>query len=180
MHEYVANISLRKHMYAVESAMRSYARKFGEDENKWGIVGLLHDFDYERWPDAPAHPVEGSKILRQLGYPEDVVYAILSHADYIVECPRVSLLDKALYACDELCGFIVACAHVRPTKLAGLEHKSVQKKLKNLNFAAAVSRGDIDRGSRELGVEMDTHIGFCIQALQEISDTLFPESENPI
>ena len=174
MHEYVASESLRKHMYAVENAMRCYAREFGEDENKWGIVGLLHDFDYERWPNAPAHPVEGSKILRTLGYPEDVVYAILSHADYMLECPRVSRLDKALYACDELCGFLVACAHVRPTKLAGLEPKSVRKKLKNPSFAAAVSRDDIDRGARELGVEMDTHIGSCIKALQEIGETLFP------
>ena len=118
--EYTQSESLRKHMLAVESAVRAYARKFGEDEEKWGIVGLLHDFDYERWPSAPDHPLQGAKILAEKGYPEDVIYAIKSHADYLTDCPRVSRLDKTLYACDELCGFITACAMVRPEKLAGL------------------------------------------------------------
>src|SRR3954465_5364945 len=121
--EYTAGESLRRHMLAVEAAMRAYARKFGEDEEKWGIVGLLHDFDYERWPDPPDHPLQGAAILAQRGYPQDVIYAIKSHADYLTDCPRVSLLDKALYACDELCGFITACARVRPTRLEGLDAK---------------------------------------------------------
>ena len=135
MHNYVSSDSLRKHMYAVEAAMRWYAKKFNEDEEKWGIVGLLHDFDYERWPNPPDHPLQGSKILREQGYPEDVIYSILSHADYLSEdYPRVHLIDKALYACDELSGFLVACAWVRPNRLEGLEAKSVRKKLKNLSF----------------------------------------------
>lgn len=173
MHQYVSNVSLRRHMVAVEAAMRSYAKKFQQDEEKWGIVGLLHDFDYERWPNPPQHPIEGSKILRELGYPEDVIYAILSHADYLDAYPRVSLLDKTLYACDELCGFIVACAWVRPGKLDGLEPKSVKKKLKNPSFAAAVSRDDIDRGAKDLEVDLDEHISQCIAALQTIQAELF-------
>lgn len=173
MHQYVSNVSLRRHMVAVEAAMRSYAKKFQQDEEKWGIVGLLHDFDYERWPNPPQHPIEGSKILRELGYPEDVIYAILSHADYLDEYPRVSLLDKTLYGCDELCGFIVACAWVRPGKLDGLEPKSVKKKLKNPSFAAAVSRDDIDRGVKDLEVDLDEHISQCIAALQGVQAELF-------
>src|SRR5881392_4347333 len=118
--EYVKDLGLRRHMLAVEAAMRAYARKHKADEETWGVVGLLHDFDYERWPDPPDHPLKGSEILREKGYPEDVIYAIKSHADYLTDCPRVSRMDKALYACDELCGFITACAMVRPEKLAGL------------------------------------------------------------
>src|SRR5215212_8757680 len=166
MHEYTASLSLRRHMLAVEAAMRAYARKFGEDEDKWGIVGLLHDFDYERWPDPPDHPLKGAEILAQRGYPGDVIYAIKSHADYLPDCPRVSRLDKALYACDELCGFITACALVRPTRLEGLEPKSVRKKMKQASFAAAVNRDDIVRGAADLGVELDAHIAFCIAAMQ--------------
>src|SRR5438034_5847207 len=120
MHEYTASASLRRHMLAVEAAMRAYARKFGEDEEKWGLVGLLHDFDYERWPDPPNHPLKGSEILRERGYPEEVVYAIKSHADYLTDCPRVHTLDKALYACDELAGLITAAALVRPTGISDL------------------------------------------------------------
>ncbi len=116
--EYTVSESLRKHMLAVEAAMRRYAEKFGADVDKWGIVGLLHDFDYERWPQAPDHPLQGSAILQQRGYPDDMIYAIKSHADYIEECPRVSPLDKTLYACDELAGFISACALVRPKGLS--------------------------------------------------------------
>lgn len=166
--EFVTNPGLKRHMLAVEAAVRAYARKFGEDEELWGSVGLLHDFDYERWPDAPAHPLEGSKILRERGYPEQVIYAILSHADYLADqFPRVSLLDKTLYACDELCGFITACAVLRPTKLEGLTASSVRKRMKQASFAAAVSREDIVRGAAELGVELDEHIAFCIRAMAD-------------
>ncbi len=173
MHEYVQNESLRRHMLAVEAAMRAYALSLGEDVEKWGIVGLLHDFDYERWPNPPDHPIKGSEILREKQYPEDVIYAILSHADYLTDYPRVSRLDKALYACDELSGFLVACALVRPERLTGLEPKSVRKKLKNANFAAAVNREDITRGAEDFGVELDAHIHLCIAALSGISKDLF-------
>src|SRR5438093_9243422 len=142
MHEYTASLSLRKHMLAVEAACRAYARKFGEDEEKWGLVGLLHDFDYERWPDPPEHPLKGAEILAAHGYPTDVIYAIKSHADYLPDCPRVSRLDKALYACDELAGFITACAYVRPEGIVGLAASSVKKKLKQKTFAAALNRDD--------------------------------------
>lgn len=152
--------------------MRAYARKFGEDEAKWGIVGLLHDFDYERWPNAPDHPLQGAAILAERGYPDDVIYAIKSHADYLTDCPRVSLLDKTLYACDELAGFITACAMVRPERLAGLQAKSVRKKLKTKGFAAAVNRDDIDRGAADLGVDLDEHIQFVIDAMATEADAL--------
>lgn len=168
MQEYVLSESLRRHMLCVEAAMRAYARKFGEDETTWGIVGLLHDFDYERWPDPPDHPLQGAEILRERGYPEHVIYAIKSHADYLTDCPRVNRVDKVLYACDELCGFIVACAAVRPEKLVGMEAKSVRKKLKAKGFAAAVNRDDIDRGAADLGVDLDEHIQFCIDALNQM------------
>ena len=152
--------------------MRAYARKWGEDEEKWGVVGLLHDFDYEKWPDAPNHPLEGAKILAEQGYPEDVIYAIKSHADYLTDCPRISKLDKTLYACDELCGFITACAMVRPEKLTGLAAPSVKKKLKAKGFAAAVNRDDITRGAADLGVDLDEHINFCVAAMQGIAPQL--------
>ncbi len=164
--EYAKNENLVRHMLAVEAAMRAYARKFGEDEEKWGQVGLLHDFDYERWPNAPDHPLQGSAILKSRGYPDDVIYAIKSHADYLTDCPRVSRIDKALYACDELCGFITACALVRPTRLDGLEPKSVRKKLKQVSFAANVNRDDITRGAADFGIDLDEHIAFCIAAMQ--------------
>ncbi len=168
INEFVTSDSLKRHMLAVEATVRAYARKFGEDEELWGRVGLLHDFDYERFPDAPAHPLEGSKILRERGYPEEVIYAILSHADYLADqYPRKSRLDKTLYACDELSGFIVACAILRPQKLEGLTASSVRKKMKALNFAAAVSREDIVRGAEELGVDLNEHIDFCIAALAD-------------
>ncbi len=164
--ECTKNENLVRHMLAVEAAMRAYARKLGEDEEKWGSVGLLHDFDYERWPDPPDHPLQGSAILKSRGYPDDVIYAIKSHADYLTDCPRVARLDKALYACDELCGFITACALVRPTRLEGLEPKSVRKKLKQVSFAANVNRDDITRGAADFGVDLDEHIAFCIAAMQ--------------
>ncbi len=173
MHEYVQNESLRRHMLAVESAMRAYALTLDEDVEKWGIVGLLHDFDYERWPNPPDHPIKGSEILRLNQYPEEIIYAILSHADYLADYPRVSLLDKALYACDELSGFLVACALVRPDRLNGLESKSVRKKLKNVSFAAAVNRSDITQGAEDFGVDLDAHIAFCVAALNGVSDQLF-------
>jgi putative nucleotidyltransferase with HDIG domain len=164
--EYVQSDSLRRHMLAVEAAMRAYATKLGEDVELWGTVGLLHDFDYERWPNAPDHPLQGSVILRSKGYPEEAIYAILSHADYLSEqYPRRSRLDHALYACDELCGFLTACAMVRPQGLEGLSASSVRKKLKNLNFAAAVNREDITRGADAFGVELDPHIEFCAAAM---------------
>jgi predicted hydrolase (HD superfamily) len=159
-------------MLAVEAAMRAYAEKFGEDVEKWGQVGLLRDFDYERWPTPPDHPLKGSEILRSKGYPEDVIYAIKSHADYLTDCPRVSRLDKTLYACDELSGFIVACARVRPERLNGMEPSSVRKKLKQASFAAAVNRDDIQRGADDLGIELNEHIAFVIAALNRISPDL--------
>ena len=178
--EYTASESLRRHMLAVEIGMRAYARKFGEDESKWGIVGLLHDFDYERWPDPPDHPLKGSEILRQHGYPEDVIYAIKSHADYLPDCPRLSNMDKALYACDELAGFISACAMVRPERIVGMKAKSVRKKMKQKSFAAAINRDDIVRGAEDLGVELNEHIQFVIDAMGEIADLLglAPEAES--
>jgi len=165
--EYTASESLRRHMLAVEAALRAYARKFGEDEEQWGLVGLLHDFDYERWPNPPDHPLKGAEILAARGYPDEIIYAIKSHADYLPDCPRVSRLDKALYACDELAGFITACAMVRPERLSGMQAKSVLKKLKQKSFAAAVKREDIDRGAADLGVELAGHIQFVIDAMSE-------------
>ncbi len=172
LREYTQNESLIRHMLAVEAACRAYARKFGEDEQKWGTVGLLHDFDYERWPEPPDHPLRGAAILAERGYPEDVIYAIKSHADYLEDCPRVSLLDKTLYACDELCGFLTACALVRPGRLTGLKPKSVRKKMKQVSFAAAVNRDDIIRGAEDLGVDLNEHIAFCIEAMQGIAEEL--------
>lgn len=190
--EYTHSESLRRHMLAVEAAMRAYARKFGEDEQKWGIVGLLHDFDYERWPNPPDHPLQGAAILAERGYPADVIYAIKSHVDFAphhvdlslcernhlaerddyVDCPRVSLLDKALYACDELAGFCTAVAKVRPEGIRGMEAKSVRKKMKQASFAANVSRVDIERGAADLGVDLNEHIQFVIDAMAEIADEL--------
>ena len=170
--EYTQSESLRRHMLAVEVAMRAYARIFDEDEEKWGIVGLLHDFDYERWPDPPDHPLRGAVILAQHGYPSDVIYAIKSHADYLEDCPRLSQMDKTLYACDELAGFVSACAMVRPAGIHGMKAKSVRKKMKQKSFAAAVDRGDIVRGSEDLGVDLNEHIQTVIDAMLGISGTL--------
>ena len=177
VHEYTQSLSLRRHMLAVEVAMRAYARKLAAegitaDEEKWGLVGLLHDFDYERWPEPPDHPLKGAEILKVRGYSDDVIYAIKSHADYLTDCPRVSLLDKTLYACDELSGFITACAMVKPERLVGLEPRSVQKKLKQKSFAASINRSDITRGAADLGVDLDQHIQFVIAALTPIAGEL--------
>lgn len=181
--EYTKNENLVRHMLAVEAAVRAYARKFDEDEEKWGSVGLLHDFDYERWPNPPDHPLQGAAILKARGYSDEVIYAIKSHADYLTDCPRVSRLDKTLYACDELCGFITACALVRPGRLDGLEPKSVRKKMKQASFAANVSRDDMTRGAADLGVDLDEHINFCIAAMQTIAADLglspVPASPSP-
>jgi len=163
--EFTQGDSLRRHMLSVEVAMRAYATKWSEDVEKWGIVGLLHDFDYERWPDPPDHPLQGAKILAERGYPDDVIYAIKSHADYLEDCPRVSLMDKSLYACDELAGFVTAVAVVRPEKIHGMMAKSVRKKLKQKSFAAAVNRDDIVRGAEDIGVELNEHIQFVIDAM---------------
>jgi putative nucleotidyltransferase with HDIG domain len=166
--EYTTDPSLIKHMLAVEAAMRAYARKLGQDEEKWGIVGLLHDFDYQRWPDPPDHPLKGSEILHLRGYPEDVIYAIKSHADYLPDCPRVHLMDKALYACDELAGFITAAALVRPGGITDLTASSVKKKLKQKGFARSVNRDDIERGAADFGVDLTEHIQFVIDAMKPL------------
>ncbi|MCA9188318.1 MAG: HDIG domain-containing protein [Pirellulaceae bacterium] len=172
MTEYTQSDSLRKHMLAVEVAMRAYAVKFDEDVERWGIVGLLHDFDYERWPNPPDHPLKGAAILTELGYPADVIYAIKSHADYLDDCPRVSLMDRSLFACDELAGFCTATAMVRPEGIRGMQASSVRKKMKSKGFAANVSRDDIVRGAEELGVELNEHIQFVIDAMASIAEEL--------
>lgn len=167
MCEYTQQEGLRRHMLSVECAMRAYAEKFEADQEKWGIVGLLHDFDYEQNPTAPEHPLVGSKILQERGYPEDVIYAIKSHVDEVPDCPRVSLMDKALFAVDELSGFITAVALVRPDGIKGMKSKSVRKKMKQKSFAEKVKREDIVSGAEDLGIELNEHIQFVIDALTE-------------
>jgi putative nucleotidyltransferase with HDIG domain len=167
--EFTKGDGLRKHARAVEASMRAYAARYGADPDRWGIAGLLHDFDYEMHPRAPHHPLKGAEILAARGLPPDVVYAILAHADYS-GIPRVSLLDRALYACDELTGFVHACALVRPGKVvAGLEPASVRKKLKDKAFARTVNRDDVLRGAAELGVDLDAHIAFVVEALAGVA-----------
>ena len=169
--EYTQSESLRKHALAVEACVRAYARKNGADEDLWGTAALLHDFDYERWPNAEhhatqEHPYQGSVILREHGYPEEMIHAILAHADYC-NVSRQSLLDKTLFACDELAGFLTACALIKPSKkIAEVETASVKKKLKDKAFARGVNRQDVIRGAEELGVPLEDHIAFCIQAMQ--------------
>jgi putative nucleotidyltransferase with HDIG domain len=170
--EFTQSESLRKHALAVEACVRAYARKFGEDENDWGCVALLHDFDYEKYPTAAEHPFVGSKILEERGYPEWFRRAILSHADY-TNVPRATRLEHALFACDELAGFITATALVKPGKsLAEVEAKSVRKKMKDKAFARSVSRDDITKGAAELGIELEEHIAFCIEAMKTIAKEL--------
>ena len=170
--EYTQSESLRKHMLAVEACMRAYARKFGEDENKWGITGLLHDFDYEKYPTPAEHPFVGNKILEERGYPEEMRRAILSHADYS-GVKRESRMEKTLYACDEIAGFITASALVKPNKsLAEVEAKSVRKKMKDKAFARSVNRDDIINGAADLGVDLEEHIAFCIEAMKGIAGEL--------
>jgi len=169
--EFTKTESLRKHALAVEAAMRAYARHFGEDEETWGIVGLLHDFDYETYPQFPDHPTKGSEILLKKGYPEEIRRAILSHVP-AMNVPRDTKMAVTLFACDELCGFIVACAVIRPNKIADLEVLSVKKKLKDKAFARAVNRDDILKGVEESGMVLDDHIGFLIGALKSVSAVL--------
>jgi putative nucleotidyltransferase with HDIG domain len=166
LHEYTKSDSLRKHALAVESCVAAYARKFGEDEEKWSVTALLHDFDYEMHPNAPEHPMNGERILAELGVSDEIRRAILSHANYS-GVPRESLLEKTLFACDELAGFLTACAYVKPGRsITEVEAKSVRKKLKDKAFARSVSRDDIINGAAAMGVDLDEHIAFCIEAMQ--------------
>ena len=170
--EYTQKEALIKHALSVEAAMRAYAEKFGEDVEAWGVVGLIHDFDYEKHPTPAEHPFVGVKILREKGWPEEWIQAILGHADYS-GVPRETLLAKTLFAVDELCGFITAVTYVRPSRsLTEVKVKSVKKKLKDKRFAAAVSREDIRNGAEALGVDLDEHIDFTIKAMQGIAGQL--------
>ncbi|MCY4122800.1 MAG: HDIG domain-containing protein [Acidobacteria bacterium] len=170
--EFTAGEGLRKHALAVEAAVRGYARLFGEDEEAWGIVALIHDFDYERWPEASDHPFRGSEILRERGWPEYMIRAILSHADYS-GVTRESRLEHTLFACDELAGFVTAAARVRPTRsILDLEARSVKKRMKDKAFARAVSRDDLRQGAEELGMPLDEHISNVIGFMREEADAL--------
>ena len=170
--EWTESDSLRKHVLGVEAAMRAYARKFGEDEEKWAVTGIVHDLDYERFPDLETgHPRMALKELEERGYPQDVIDAVAGHADFL-EVPRETEMARTLYAVDELSGFIAACALVRPTGIEGMKAKSVRKKLKQPSFAAAVDREGIKRGIEELGVDENEHIQFVIDAMAERADEL--------
>jgi putative nucleotidyltransferase with HDIG domain len=177
VHEYTPSESLRKHMLAVEAAMRAYARKLGQDEETWGIAGLVHDFDYERFPNAAQsateeHPSEGVRILRRLGYPEDVLDAVMGHANF-THTPRVTPMAKALFAVDELTGLITATALVKPTRsVFDVDVKGIRKRMKDRAFARGVNREDVIEGARELGVDLDEHIGFVIEAMRGAADAL--------
>jgi putative nucleotidyltransferase with HDIG domain len=172
MTEYTKNENLRKHMLAVEAAVRGYARKFGEDEEDWGVVALLHDFDYERWPSLEDHPFRGAEILRERGYPEWAIRAILSHAEYS-GVPRESALEKTLFACDEMAGFVTAASLVRPSKsVLDLEAPSVIKRMKDKAFARAVSRDDLRAGAEGLGISLEEHAGNVIRFMREKADAL--------
>jgi len=177
MHEYTASDSLRKHMLSVEAAMRSYAGKFGEDVDRWGITGLIHDFDYERFPNeahsaTDEHPAEGVRILRGHGFPEDILEAILGHATYS-GVPRETKMAKTLFAVDELTGLVTATALVRPSKsVMEVEAKSVRKKMKDKAFARGVNRDDVINGAADLGVDLDEHIAFVIQAMQAVAPSI--------
>jgi len=172
MTEYTQGESLRKHMMAVEAAVRGYARQFGEDEEDWGVVALLHDFDYERFPNQENHPYRGVEVLKARGYPEWVTRAILSHADYS-GVPRESRLEKTLYACDEMSGIVTAAALVRPSKsILDLEASSVMKRMKDKAFARAVNRDDLRRGAEELGIPLDQHIANVIAFMRVEADAL--------
>lgn len=170
--EFTQSESLRKHALAVEACMCAYARKFGADEDLWGVVGLIHDFDYEKYPSLDDHPYRGNEILTERGYSDEIRRAIMSHAEY-TGVTRDSLMEKALFACDELAGFITAVALVKPGKsLAEVDAKSVRKKMKDKAFARSVSRDDIANGARNLGVDLDEHIALCIEALKGIAAEL--------
>jgi putative nucleotidyltransferase with HDIG domain len=170
--EFTQSESLRKHALAVEACMRAYARKFGQDEELWGVVALLHDFDYEKYPSLEDHPYKGNEILKERGWPEEICRAIMSHAEY-TGVTRDTPMEKALFACDELAGFITAVALVKPSKsLAEVDAKSVRKKMKDKAFARSVNRNDIVNGAAELGVELEDHIAFCIDAMKTVADKL--------
>jgi putative nucleotidyltransferase with HDIG domain len=170
--EYTQNENLIKHALAVEAAVRGYARLWGEDEESWGIVALLHDFDYDRWPDLKDHPFRGAEILRERGYPDWVIHAIQSHADH-TGVARETRLEHALFACDEMAGFVTAAALVRPSKsVLDLEAKSVLKRMKEKAFARAVNRDDLRRGAEEIGVPLDEHAGNVIRFMRERADEL--------
>jgi putative nucleotidyltransferase with HDIG domain len=170
--EWTESASLRKHVLAVEAAMRAYARRFAADEELWGVTGLLHDLDYERHPDLESgHPRVALRELEARGYPEELVRAVASHADFL-GVSRDSPMEKTLYAVDELCGFLMACAYVRPQGIHGLEPKSVRKKMKQPSFAAAVHRDELRAGAEDLGVEFDEHVAFVIAALEAEADAL--------
>jgi putative nucleotidyltransferase with HDIG domain len=170
--EFTQSESLRKHALAVEACMRAYARKLGGDESLWGLVGLIHDFDYEKYPSAEDHPFKGSEILKERGYSEEIRRAILSHAEYS-GVPRETPMEKALFACDELAGFITAATLVKPSKsLSELDAKSVRKKMKDKAFARSVNRADIVNGAADLGVDLEEHITFCIEAMKGIAAEL--------
>lgn len=167
LHEFTKSESLRKHALAVEACVVAYARKLGEDQTKWSVTALLHDFDYEMHPDAPDHPMKGEAILIERGVEPEIRRAILSHANYS-GVPRESPLEKTLFACDELAGFLTAVSYVKPSKsISEVDLKSVRKKLKDKAFARSVSREDIENGARELGVDLDEHIEFCIAAMRD-------------
>jgi putative nucleotidyltransferase with HDIG domain len=170
--EFTQSESLRKHALAVEACMRAYARKLGEDIEKWGLVGLIHDFDYEKYPSMEEHPYQGNAILKERGYSEEICRAIMSHAEY-TGVTRDSALEKTLFACDELAGFITATALVKPGKsLAEVEAKSVRKKMKDKAFARSVNRDDIINGAAALGVDLEEHIAFCIEAMKDVAKEL--------
>ena len=170
--EFTQSESLRKHALAVEACMRAYARKLSGDEELWSVVGLLHDFDYEKYPSLDDHPYKGNEILKERGWPEEICRAIMSHAEYS-GVPRVTSMEKALFACDELAGFITACALVKPGKsLAEVEARSVRKKMKDKAFARSVNRDDIVTGAADLSVDLEEHIAFCIEAMKAIADKL--------
>jgi putative nucleotidyltransferase with HDIG domain len=170
--EFTQSESLRKHALAVEACMRAYAQKLGEDQELWAAVGLLHDFDYEKYPSREDHPYRGNEILKEQGWPDEIRRAIMSHAEY-TGVTRDSAMEKALFACDELAGFITACALVKPGKsLAEVEAKSVRKKMKDKAFARSVNRDDIVNGAADLGVELEGHIAFCIEAMKGIAEQL--------
>ena len=170
--EFTQSESLRKHALAVDACMRAYARKLGGDENLWGVAGLLHDFDYEKWPSLDDHPYKGNEILKERGWPDEIRRAIMSHAEY-TGVPRETPMERALFACDELAGFITACALVKPGKsLAEVEPKSVRKKMKDKAFARSVNREDIVQGAADLGVDLEEHIAFCIEAMKGVAQAL--------
>jgi putative nucleotidyltransferase with HDIG domain len=175
---YTQSEALRRHALAVEAAVRAYAREFGEDEELWGVTALLHDFDYEIHPTLDKHPQDGAPILREEGYPDDIVEAVLSHAEHLA-MPRDTKLKKTLFACDELAGFIHACGLVRPTGLDGLEPKSVKKKLKQPSFAAGVHRDEVYAGAELLGVDLDDHIRTVVAAMQPIASELGLRTATP-